>query len=420
MSSLKKGVSIYLFSNILNSLIPFLLLPVLTRYLSPAQYGEIAIFLTLIAAYGAFAGSTFVGAINRKFFDGLAGNEYANYVGAGLQIIAAFSLLTAFFTFVFADELSNFLGISNVWLNVAMLVAFLKVIIEIRLGQWQVRKRSGAYGSLQVSLSLINALLSIGAIVWLGFGPEGRMGAIFFATFIGALVSIFLLLHSDLLSIHSKCLPYWREILFFGLPLIPHVAGGFLLNSVDRFVIASQIDLATAGLYMAGLQLVMIASVIFDAVNKAYAPWLFEKLNANDSQEKVRIVIGSYVWFCVIWIGVLTAFYIGPALIELLLGSEFSGAAEFIGWLAIGQAFKGMYLMVTNYCFYAKKTGYLSMFSILTGCLNLFLLFFLVNSYGAIGAAYAYAIAMAVRFFLVWWHANKCHPMPWFKFMSIR
>lgn len=41
---LLRGASVYLTSNILNSAIPFLLLPILTRYLSTEEYGKIAMF----------------------------------------------------------------------------------------------------------------------------------------------------------------------------------------------------------------------------------------------------------------------------------------------------------------------------------------------------------------------------------------
>ena len=45
-TGLLRNSTIYLTSNILNALVPFLLLPVLTRYLTPDEYGQIAMFQT--------------------------------------------------------------------------------------------------------------------------------------------------------------------------------------------------------------------------------------------------------------------------------------------------------------------------------------------------------------------------------------
>ena len=44
------GTLIYLVSNVLNAAIPFALLPVLTRVLDPSEYGQVAMFQTLLAA----------------------------------------------------------------------------------------------------------------------------------------------------------------------------------------------------------------------------------------------------------------------------------------------------------------------------------------------------------------------------------
>src|SRR5690606_34839927 len=67
--SLASGASIYLLSNILNAALPFALLPILTRYLGPAQYGEVAMFQTFLATLAAFTGLSVQGAAARKYYD---------------------------------------------------------------------------------------------------------------------------------------------------------------------------------------------------------------------------------------------------------------------------------------------------------------------------------------------------------------
>ncbi|HDW3177945.1 TPA: polysaccharide biosynthesis protein, partial [Escherichia coli] len=67
--SLLKISSIYLFSNILNALIPFLLLPILTHNLTPNEYGQVAMFQTLISGVAALTGLNTIGAANRKYYD---------------------------------------------------------------------------------------------------------------------------------------------------------------------------------------------------------------------------------------------------------------------------------------------------------------------------------------------------------------
>mgnify|MGYP003302249607 CR=1 FL=1 len=53
----------YLFdfgANVINGLIPFILLPILTRYLTVEAYGQVAIFQTLYWAVSAFVGLSLI------------------------------------------------------------------------------------------------------------------------------------------------------------------------------------------------------------------------------------------------------------------------------------------------------------------------------------------------------------------------
>ena len=93
---------------------------------------------------------------------------------------------------------------------------------------------------------------------------------------------------------------------------------------------------------------------------------------------------------------------------------RYAAAGSAIGWLLLGQVFAGMYLMVTNYLFYARRTGLLSTVTVVSGALQVALLLVLAPRLGIQGAAMAFSIAMAVRFVLTWWAAHKSHPMPWF------
>ena len=228
-----------------------------------------------------------------------------------------------------------------------------------------------------------------------------------------SVISLWLLYKDELLGFVWRP-GYLREILAFGIPLIPHSAGLFLLSAVDRFFINSQLGLAQVGIYMVAVQLSSAMGLIFDAINNAYVPWLFERLSGNNHEEKRQIVKWTYRYFLVLIGVVAVAFVIGPALLVLIAGEEYREAGDIIGWLAMGQAFNGMYLMVTNYIFYSKKTGRLSLATICSGLINVGLLLTLISLFGLKGAAIAFAVSMGFKFFLTWIMSHRSYPMPWF------
>lgn len=411
------GTSIYLASNILNGIIPFILLPILTRYLAPSEYGEVAMFQTLLGALGAFTGSVFVGAAGRKYYDSnLNREELAEFIGSCIQLIVIFSTLVFIILFIFQNQFSEWLSLKPTYIMFAVITAACTAIVSVRLGQWQVQKLALKFGILQISQSLVNMLLSLLFVVVMLKGAEGRINAQIITASIFLCISLFLLNKDHLLKVFVWRKDYIQEALKFGVPLIPHIAGGFLLMTVDRFVINREIGLAEAGIYMVAIQLTGAISIVFDAINKAYVPWLFEKLKEDDYQQKVKIVKFTYAWFGLILIGACLAFYIGPYIVVFIAGEQYSKAGEVIGWLALGQGFQGMYLMVTNYIFYSKRTGMLSIASLSSGLVNIILLFVLIRLLGLEGASIAFAISMGIRFLLTWYIAHKRHPMPWFNF----
>ena len=81
------SAGIYTLANIANNAIPFLLLPVLTRVLTPEEFGIVAIFTTLVTAFGAFTGLSAHGAVNVRLFD--PQTRHARYVGTVLAILGS-------------------------------------------------------------------------------------------------------------------------------------------------------------------------------------------------------------------------------------------------------------------------------------------------------------------------------------------
>ncbi len=410
------GATLYLFSNILAAAIPFALLPILTRYLSAAEYGQVAIYQTVLAALSAFVGISAQGAASIKYYEGdVAKEELKIFIGSCLLILVSTSSLVFLAAMVFAESISELLAIDRGWIFIAVITSSATFVITIRMTQWQVRNEAKKYAIMQVSQGVLNAGLSLLLVVCLVQGAAGRIWALSMIPVIFFVISLILLHRDNLLGFGWRP-NYIREILSFGVPLIPHSLGTFLLSSADRFIINEKLGLEQVGIYMVAVQLVAVMGLVFDAINSAYVPWLFERLKRDQMDEKRRIVRWTYVYCLMLLCIAGLAFIVGPSILTLIAGEKYSTGGPIVGWLALGQAFQGMYLMVTNYIFYSKRTALLSASTIVTGLINLGLLLILINFMGLRGAAIAYALSMALKFLITWFVAHLRHPMPWFNF----
>lgn len=415
--SLAKNSIVYLLSNIINAAIPFILLPILTRVLSQSEYGQIAMFQTLLVGLTAFVGLNTVGAANRKFYDtDISQRELSLYNGACIQILLFSISLLLIILSLTSELLASLLSIPVNWLYSALLFSSFSFILNLRLGQWQVRGYAFKFGLLQVSNSIFNMVLSLLLVVIFNHGAQGRIDAQVVAVSLSAILAFYLLIKDKLVSLWQCRFDYIKQALNFGVPLIPHIFGAFLLSAVDRFVINQQLGLSSAGIYMVAVQLSLSLNIVFDAINKAYAPWLFDVLKRNKEDEKYKVVKYTYLYGLFLLILSPLAFLVGPPMLVLIAGEEYRAAGQVIGLLCLGQIFGGMYLMVTNYIFFAKKTGKLAMVTVSSGLVNVTLLVVLVKEQGILGAALAFSISKAILFVLTWILSCRYVKMPWFSF----
>lgn len=418
-SSLVSGAGVYFGTSVINASIPFLMLPILTRYLEPAKYGEIAVFTVWVSLISAICGLSVHGAASRKYYDfDDPDNHIGEFITSCLLLLIASTLLVLLVVVPLSPWISELLGLSRQWVVVGVGLAFCNFLISLRMGQWQVRKEPLKYGAFQISRSILDVSLSLTLVVLLTLGVTGRITGMTFTAGVFAVIAL-ILLYQDGLIKKSWRPEYIKEAASFGVPLIPHIMGGFLLMTVDRAVIGSVLGLDAAGYYMVAAQIAGILGIALDSVNKAYVPWLFEKLKRDEETEKLIVVKVTYVYYAILLFIAALGFAAGGWFLLLVAGQNYEPAAQIVAWLILGKTFHGFYLMVTNYIFYAKKTKYLAYSTIFAGILNIVLMLQFLKYFGILGAAYAFCVSMFVQFIFVFLIAKKFTPMPWFEFSRI-
>lgn len=412
------NAAIYLGANLLNAGIPFLLLPILTRVLTPADYGTVAMFGIVLSVFGAFTGLSVHGAIGVRYFQ-LEKNELAEYVGSCVGILVVSSSALFLLIAIFGSWVAEVSSVPLDWLLVAVPLSGFQFLGNIRLSLWQVAGEARRYGAFQISQSLLNAAMSLILILAVGMAWEGRVLGQTIAVMLFGSIALGWLLRDGLLRLPIE----WRiqswDALKFGIPLIPHVIGGLLIVAADRFVIVRLLDVAQAGIYMVALQVGQALSLVTESFNKAYAPWLMKNLSKPTEALRMTIVRGTYIYFALVLAAAAFFGFLAPILLSFLVGESFRTAGEMVIYIAFGFAFGGCYFMVTNYVFFESKTKFLALVTFFSGITNIPLMFILIDHNGIVGAAQAFMLTNALNFIGTWWLAQKLHPMPWLKALRL-
>lgn len=413
-SKLFSNAGIYLAANILNAGIPFLLLPILTRVLTPADYGTVAMFGIVLSVFGAFTGLSVHGAIGVRYFQ-LEKKELAVYVGACVGILIISTSIIFILVALFGVVLVEVTGVPLDWLLVAVVLSSFQFVGNILLSLWQVSGEAKKYGAFQIAQSLLNATISLVLILVVGMAWEGRVLGQTVAVMMFGVVALWWLYKEDLLVLSSSWRSHSMDALKFGVPLIPHVIGGLLIIAADRFIIVSMLDVSQAGIYMVALQVGQALGLVTVSFNNAYAPWLMKNLSNPTEALRITIVRGTYLYFVIVFMAATVFGLLVPLFLDYLVGESFRAAGELVIYIALGFAFGGCYYMVTNYVFFESKTKILAFVTFVSGMVNIPLMFIFVEHNGIAGAGQAFMLTHALMFVGTWWLAQKVHPMPWLK-----
>lgn len=410
-SILFKNTFIYTILQLINSGIPFLLLPILTRYLTPEDYGMIATYNTLVGVLAIFVGLSMSGAVGISFFH-LKEEELKKYIGNIFNILLITTSLSLFMIMLFQPLLLDKLKIPIFWMYIAIIVAWMQMITSINLTLWRSQQKAKPFALYSVIQTFLNISLSLLLIILLHYGWEGRIIGSVTAEIVFGLLSIIFIYKRGYISLNYSE-KYMIDALKFGIHLVPHQAALWMRSGVDIFLITSIVGVAQTGLYNVGLQFGMVVGIFAHAFNNAYNPYLYEKLKNSTPEIKQGLVKFTYIYFIGIFVFAMTLSSFFVWLIPYFLGERFQEAAKYIYWISLAYTFQGMYLMVTGYILYSKKNHLLSMVTISTSVIHVILSYILIQIYGPLGAAYASVVSFFLTFVLVWYVSNKAYKMPW-------
>ncbi|EME9802038.1 oligosaccharide flippase family protein [Vibrio alginolyticus] len=383
---------IYFLSNLVSAAVPFLLLPILTRYLTTVEYGQIAIYQILFTFFSSVIGLSTHASVYRESFD-MEAMERSEYIGSCVQITMITSLIIVCIISFFGQLLSVKLNIPLNLIYLAVGASTLNYFLLITLGQLQIIGKARKFACLQVFLSVTNVVISVHLVTQLSLGAEGRAFGHGLSIFFGSFISLVFLLITNNLNVCQINFENYRKALDFGLPLVPHAVFSFLLLNIDRVIINERMGVDSVGLYLSAVQVSMGISILYDAALKAFSPWLNRKLNSENIEDKYVVRVQYRYMVSASIIVILISLLIIPTFTRVILGASYSQASEFVAFLCIAQVFRGLYQLFSCILQFYKKTIYIMYCSVSCGVINMLLIFLLIEQYGLVGVSLAFMLS---------------------------
>jgi O-antigen/teichoic acid export membrane protein len=411
LGELARHSAIYGVGSLVSRFIAVLLLPLYTRYLSPADYGLIETLIALSAILTVLLAAGVKSAFFRFYFDEKDDEGKRRVIRTSFWFTMAMGTAGLVAGLVLADPLSDLLFGTADHANLVR-AAFVGLWAHVNYEQmtslFRVEQRSVAY----LIATLINLGLTVTAtvllvVVW----DKGPIGVIV-GNFTGTL-----LVYLGLLAYRREQLGLeWdrgllREMNRFGMPLVPSALFLWALNFSDRFFLVKLAGPREVGLYSIGVRLASAIILLLAAFRTAWPAFAY---SIEDDREAARTYsyVLTYLVALTSWMA-LALGVLAPWLVELLTTEEFYDAERVVAPLAFAAAAFGAYIVVVIGIGRARQTRSNWWITGVAAAFNVVLNVVLIPEYGMMGAAVATIGAYAVLFLGMAWKAQRVFPVPY-------
>jgi len=359
----------------------FISIPILTRLLTPEEYGILSIFTSIISISTIILGLNFNGSIVRYFHED--NNDFEMFIFNNFIFLLFFDLIIFYIIDLYKVYISNLIGIETNIFLIAILVSILKVPFNLYLYYLRASKKSKQYSVISIVRRVFLLVVSILLIYLLS--ENKYYGKIYGELFIGIItffVSIYYLIKLSDPKIEFEHIKY---SLFYGVPLIPHALSGFILSYFDRIIINQISGGLSTGLYSFAYNIGMIMNLIVMAMNKAWIPIFYDNLEAREYKKIDELAknYSSYVFFAA---AVLILF--SNEVVLIFADKSYHEALSLVPVIIFGYIFVFLYTLFGNYSFYRKKTGLISIASLSAAIINAGLNYLFIPRFGYSSAAY--------------------------------
>jgi O-antigen/teichoic acid export membrane protein len=398
----------YTAASILSKLIAVALLPLYTRYLTPADYGAAEVMFAAVVSVSIIVRFGTIEALLRFYYKD--DEDPARVVATSFAALFWFSTAAALIALPFAKPISEALLDRSApdLARIAIGGLWVATLHEYLLTLFRLEERARAF----FTVTIANVLAAIALTVVLVVGKdEGARGLLLGSYASGAAFVLGLIVvHRRRLSLRID-VALLRRMTRFGLPTMPAELSLYLLNFVDRIVIVRTVGLAEAGLYSLAIKFAQAVNVLVRGFQLAWPPLAY---SIRDDGEARRVYAAVVTWFVTGCAFVVTGMWLFSRwIVRALAAPQFFDSYEAIGLIATGVTLYALYMVLVVILGRTGRTEFNFPATIAALVANVALNLALVPSLGIVGAGLALVASYVVVVALMYVFTQRLFPVPY-------
>jgi O-antigen/teichoic acid export membrane protein len=389
----------YFTGDVLGQGMVFLSIPILTRLLTPAEYGTFQIFKSYSAIFLTLLTLNFHGSVLRYRFEDK--EDFKAFVGVSIFGSFGFLVLSSLLLYLFRKQVLASLGISQGLLLLILFFTAIRILDVVFNHLSTSNKKSLRYSLVNNTRTVMSYGIGLGLVFLF---VENKFYALILGHIIaGLLVGIYTIRVIRQNLVWRVSIAHIKYIFNYSVVLIPYLLSGVLLDQLDRIIINSKLGAFDAGLYSFAYNIGMIVSLSTDALNNAVVPDWFRMMNNREYERMDKLMLNIFNITLSISLGVIL---FSREIVELLADQEYHAALSIFPIVVIGYVFDALSKIYLRSVAYTNRMVYVSALGMIVVIVNFILNLTFLPRYGYTAGAYITVFSFFLLFILAWWIAK--------------
>jgi O-antigen/teichoic acid export membrane protein len=397
VSNLKtaKNVALYTIGEVIPRVLSFLLLPILTKYLSTSDYGissyinTIATFLYVLTtlSINSYALRTYY-KVNSEFDKKkLIGNIFVFLCGWGIVMLILEALLFPVLLNTFSVQVPFY-----PYFLLGLIINFFDVASVIPLITYRVNEDAKGFVLLSVGRTIVQYGFILLLIVYFKMGLLG--------SFLGRLIACvpFFIIYISIIrkkGIFTINVAQIKEALRFSLPLLPGALSYLVISMFDRIILERYVPLSALGIYSVASTLSLTLNIVIQGFYRSFEQKIFREHNNTDYLNKVDSLYKIYI--AALYIPAFCVILFSKEILLFFTSSQYFSASFYVPYLVIAVIVSGMNTFIGTLLIADNRRKIISYSSFTAAILSFAINLIFIKYYGVLGAC----IASILSFFIV-------------------
>ena len=276
----------------------------------------------------------------------------------------------------------------------------------MNLDYYRVQERLTWYGVLSCSFALLNFALALYLVVAKELNWHGQVYSLVICNVVFAVIALVIFAKNKVFRF-SKAWQTYKTILVWGVPIIPHLASGWVKNGLDRYIIEGAHSMADVGLFSFALTLASVIIMLGSAFNQTNSVSLYQTLSSEETNEnKIRSLHHKERFLSLLYLVVVVLIIICGSLLIPIFMPKYTECVPYFAILSIYGFFQCIYFLYCNYLFYFDCTKQLMYITFGSSIVHLLLSLWLTR-YSLYFTCLIYVVSMIIVVSLVYWQSKK-------------